>query len=88
MSQLLSYFDYLMEEKDLKYKRFENESDDELIYRVTGDKEQIGSWKDVADVLNELLGTDYGESTFRKKRQTVRVGRRNCCSSGWLRNSR
>lgn len=53
----------------MKYKRFENESDDELIYRITGDKEQIGSWKDVADILNELLGTDYGESTFRKKRQ-------------------
>ena len=53
----------------MKYKRFENESDDELIYRITGDKEQIGSWKDVANILNELLGTDYGESTFRKKRQ-------------------
>ena len=53
----------------MKYKRFENESDDELIYRVTGDKERIGSWKDVANILNELLGTDYGESTFRKKRQ-------------------
>lgn len=51
------------------YKRFENESDEELIYRITGEKEQIGSWQDVANVLNELLGTDYGESTFRKKRQ-------------------
>lgn len=52
------------------YKRFDGESDDELIYRITGQKEQIGSWQDVANILNELLGTDYGESTFRKKRQS------------------
>ena len=54
----------------MKYKRFENESDDALIYRITGDKEQIGTWGDVAAILNELLGTNYGESAFRKKRQS------------------
>lgn len=51
------------------YKRFENETDEELIYRVTGEKEQIGSWQAVADILNELLGTEYTESKFRKQRQ-------------------
>lgn len=51
------------------YKRFENETDEELIYRITGEKEQIGSWQDVADILNELLGTEYTESKFRKQRQ-------------------
>ena len=51
------------------YKRFEGESDDALIFRITGEKDQIGSWQDVADVLNELLGTNYSSSTFRKKRQ-------------------
>lgn len=51
------------------YKRFENESDEELIYRITGEKEQIGSWQAVADILNELLGTEYTESKFRKQRQ-------------------
>ena len=51
------------------YKRFENESDEELIYRITGEKEQIGTWQDVADVLNELLGTTYTECKFRKQRQ-------------------
>lgn len=51
------------------YKRYDGESDEELIYRVTGDKEQIGSWQDVADILNELLGTEYTESKFRKQRQ-------------------
>ena len=39
------------------YKRFDGETDEELIYRITGEKEQIGSWQDVADILNELLGT-------------------------------
>lgn len=53
----------------LIYKRFENESDEELIYRVTGDKDKIGSWQDVADILNGLLGTEYTESKFRKQRQ-------------------
>lgn len=52
-----------------EYKRFDGESDEELIYRITGDKSKIGSWKDVADILNELLGTEYTESKFRKQRQ-------------------
>lgn len=51
------------------YKRFENESDEELIYRVCSDKDLIGSWQDVADILNDLTGNDFGESTYRKKFQ-------------------
>ena len=51
------------------YKRFENETDEELIFRICNDKEQIGSWQDVADIINELTGNDYGESTYRKKYQ-------------------
>lgn len=51
------------------YKRFENETDEELIYRICNEKEQIGSWQDVADTINELTGNDYGESTYRKKYQ-------------------
>lgn len=51
------------------YKRFDGETDEELIYRITGEKEQIGSWQDVSDILNELLGTEYTESKFRKQRQ-------------------
>ena len=53
----------------MTYKRYDGESDEELIYRITGEKEQIGSWQDVADILNELLGTEYTESKFRKQRQ-------------------
>ena len=52
-----------------EYKRFEGETDEELIYRITGEKDAIGSWQGVADILNELLGTEYTESKFRKQRQ-------------------
>lgn len=51
------------------YKRYEGESDEELIYRITGEKDNIGSWQQVADILNDLLGTEYTESKFRKQRQ-------------------
>lgn len=54
------------------YKRFEDESDEELILRICDDKEQIGSWQDVANVINELTGNDFGESTYRKKYQAFK----------------
>ena len=53
----------------MEFKRLENESDEELIYRVCSQKDTIGTWDDVKDILNELLGYDYGESTYRKKFQ-------------------
>ena len=52
------------------YKRYENESDEELIFRICSEKDQIGSWQDVANVINEITGYDYGESTYRKKFQS------------------
>lgn len=52
-----------------EYKRYDGETDEELIYRITGEKDKIGSWQGVADILNELLGTEYTESKFRKQRQ-------------------
>lgn len=54
------------------YKRFENETDEELIYRICEDKDQIGSWRNVANIINELTGNDYGESTYRKKYQAFK----------------
>lgn len=54
------------------YKRFENETDEELILRICEDKEQIGSWTDVASVINNLTGNDFGESTYRKKFQSFK----------------
>lgn len=52
-----------------KYKRLDNETDEELIYRICLNKDTIGTWNDVKDILNELLNADYGESTYRKKFQ-------------------
>lgn len=52
-----------------KYNRYDMETDEELIYRICSDKDKIGSWQDVADILNVLLGTEFTESKFRKQFQ-------------------
>ena len=54
----------------MEYKRYENESDEELIYRIASDKDKLGSWQAVANCLNKLLGTEYTESKFRKQYQS------------------
>ena len=57
-------------EQDItSYKRYENETDDELIYRICSEKENIGSWEEVSDVLNGLLGYNYTSSKYRKQYQ-------------------
>lgn len=53
----------------MKIKRYENESDDELIYRVCSLKEEIGTWEDIADILNDLLNQEYSSSKYRKAYQ-------------------
>jgi len=53
----------------VEYRRFENETDDELIYRICSQKDVIGTWDDVGDILNKLTGNDYNESAYRKKYQ-------------------
>lgn len=53
----------------MEFKKFENESIDELTFRICSMKDQIGSWNDVAKILNELTGNDYCESAYRKKYQ-------------------
>jgi hypothetical protein len=52
------------------YFRNEGESDDEVIFRVCQDKDVIGTWEDVRDILNEILGVTYNESTYRKRYMT------------------
>lgn len=54
----------------IDFIRLPNESDEELIFRICSLKDNIGSWQDVAKVINELTGNDYGESTYRKKFQS------------------
>ena len=34
-----------------KYNRYDMETDEELIYRICSNKDKIGSWQDVADIL-------------------------------------
>ena len=53
----------------MNFERLENETDEELIYRICSQKEIIGTWQNVAGILNRVLGFDYGESTYRKKYQ-------------------
>lgn len=53
----------------MNYNRLDNETDEELIYRICSEKDTIGSWQDVANILNKLLRTEYTESKFRKQYQ-------------------
>ena len=50
----------------MEYNRLENESDKDLINRICSDKDNIGSWQDVADIINNILGTTFTESKYRK----------------------
>ena len=56
----------------MQYERLPNETDNELIYRVCQDKEKIGSWQAVADILNNLLDVNYTESKYRKQYQSFK----------------
>lgn len=56
---------------DFDYKRHENEGVLEYEYRICGCKDQIGTWQDVADLLNEQLNQEYTESKYRKQYQEM-----------------
>lgn len=51
-------------------KRYDGESEEQLILRVCKMKEDIGTWNDIKNILNELLGYDYDESRYRKQYQS------------------
>lgn len=51
------------------FKRYENETDNQLIYRICKQKDMIGTWADVRDILNDILGYNYTDSAYRKKFQ-------------------
>lgn len=53
----------------MEYKRFENETVDECTYRICSEKDKIGTWQDVANILNKLLDQEFTESAYRKKYQ-------------------
>lgn len=50
----------------MEYNRLENESDKDLINRICSEKDNIGSWQDVANIINNILGTTFTESKYRK----------------------
>ena len=52
------------------YNRNPGESEEEFIYRVCSLKDEIGTWEDVANILNDALQHRYTESAYRKKYQT------------------
>lgn len=52
------------------YARLDGETDQELIYRICSEKDKIGTWSDVKNILNRILHKTYGESTYRKSYQS------------------
>ncbi len=48
------------------YIRQDNETEQDFINRVCDDKDLIGTWENVAKILNSLLGHNYTESKYRK----------------------
>lgn len=52
------------------WKRLSGETENGYIYRICSNKEAIGTWYDVADILNAELGRDWNESAYRKKYQS------------------
>lgn len=54
----------------MDYKKMNNENEDQYILRICSMKEYQGwTWQQVADILNESLGRNFGESAYRKKVQ-------------------
>ena len=50
----------------MEWTRLEGESEEHLLMRLVAQKEQIGTWDDIARIMNELTGQNYGESRYRK----------------------
>lgn len=54
----------------MEYKKLSEENENQYILRICSMKEQNNwTWQDIADMLNDALGHEYGESAYRKKYQ-------------------
>jgi len=53
----------------MEYTRKDGETDEQLFFRICSEKDKIGSWKDVANIINGIMNTNYSESKFRKRFQ-------------------
>ena len=52
------------------FNKRDNETELEYILRICSQKDVIGTWKEVASILNENLNKAYDESAYRKKYQS------------------
>lgn len=61
----------------MPYERRVGETQQDFIRRVCDDKDLIGTWNEVADILNAVLGLDHDESCYRRmyKRGAAQEGR-------------
>ena len=51
----------------MDFKRYEGETEEQLLYRLGKIKDELGlTWQEIADTMNELLDYDYSESKYRK----------------------
>lgn len=50
----------------MEWTRLENESEEHLLMRLVAQKDQIGTWDDIAKIMNELTGQKFTESKYRK----------------------
>lgn len=53
----------------MTFERYMGEDENAFITRVCDAKDSIGTWEDVADILNDALGYDYSSSKYRKSYQ-------------------
>lgn len=53
----------------MNFNKRDNETELEYILRICSQKDVIGTWDEVASILNENLNKNYGESAYRKKYQ-------------------
>ena len=54
----------------MEYRKLNEENENQYILRICSMKEQNNwTWQDIADILNDALGHEYGESAYRKKYQ-------------------
>lgn len=55
----------------MSYDKLANENEEQYILRICSMKEQNDwTWQDIANILNDSLGHNYGESAYRKKFQS------------------
>lgn len=54
----------------MEYRKMSEENENEYILRICSMKEKNSwTWEDIAKILNESLGNNFGESAYRKKYQ-------------------